>query len=54
MIMESEEREALRQRSGWSSTLIASLELDKQGEVVLGQEEDFETIHIAPARDHSS
>ena len=38
----------LRRRSAWSSTLIASLELAKQGEVKLGQGEDFEPIHVAP------
>jgi segregation and condensation protein A len=42
-------RETLRRRSAWSSTLIASLELAKQGEVELGQGEDFEPIHVAPA-----
>ena len=36
-------------RSAWSSTLIAGLELAKQGEVVLGQGWDFEPIHVAPA-----
>jgi len=38
---------ALRRRSGWASTLVASLELAKQGEVVLGQRSDFQTIHVA-------
>jgi segregation and condensation protein A len=39
----------LRRRSGWASTLIAGLELAKQGAVVLGQGRDFEPIHVAPA-----
>jgi segregation and condensation protein A len=38
---------AVRHRSAWSSTFIASLELARQGEVVLGQERDFQTIHVA-------
>jgi hypothetical protein len=37
VIAESEAREKLRRRSAWSSTLIAGLELAKQGNVVLGQ-----------------
>jgi chromatin segregation and condensation protein Rec8/ScpA/Scc1 (kleisin family) len=37
----------MRLRSAWSSTFIAGLELAKQGTVVLGQGEDFETIHVA-------
>jgi chromatin segregation and condensation protein Rec8/ScpA/Scc1 (kleisin family) len=36
----------LRLRSAWSSTFIAGLELAKQGDVVLGQGEDFEAIHV--------
>jgi len=36
----------LRGRSRWTSTLIASLELAKQGEVVLAQEEAFAPISI--------
>jgi segregation and condensation protein A len=43
---ETDMRMTLRWRSAWSSTLIASLELAKQGEVVLGQGEDFQTIHV--------
>jgi segregation and condensation protein A len=35
-------------RSAWSSTFIAGLELAKQGEVVLGQGDDFKPIHVAP------
>ena len=48
-ISESEAREKLRLRSAWSSTFIAGLELAKQGDVVLGQGEDFTAIHVAPA-----
>jgi segregation and condensation protein A len=40
---------ALRRRSGWSSTFVASLELAKQGAVVLGQGGDFQPIHVAQA-----
>jgi segregation and condensation protein A len=40
-------RDRLR-RSGWAATFVASLELAKQGEVVLGQGDDFEPIHVAP------
>jgi segregation and condensation protein A len=39
---------ALR-RSGWSSTFVASLELARQGAVVLGQGSDFQPIHVAQA-----
>ena len=46
-IPESGARGTLRLRSAWSSTFIAGLELAKQGEVVLGQGGDFETIHVA-------
>jgi segregation and condensation protein A len=49
VIAEPEAGETLRRRSAWSSTLIAGLELAKQGEVVLGQGGDFEAIHIARA-----
>lgn len=42
-------RSILRQRSGWSSTLLASLELAKQGDVMLGQDGNFAPIHVAPA-----
>lgn len=40
---------ALRRRSGWSSTFVASLELAKQGAVVLEQGGDFQPIHVAQA-----
>jgi segregation and condensation protein A len=42
-------RSILRRRAAWSSTLIASLELAKQGDVVLGQDMAFGPIHVAPA-----
>jgi segregation and condensation protein A len=42
-------RRARLRRSGWAATLVASLELAKQGEVVLGQGDDFKPIHVAPA-----
>jgi len=48
-VSESEPQQALRRRSAWSSTLIASLELARQGDVVLGQDADFQPIHVAPA-----
>jgi segregation and condensation protein A len=41
-------RRALLQRSGWAATFVAGLELAKQGEVVLGQGDAFEPIHVAP------
>ena len=44
-------RRARLRRSGWAATFVAGLELAKQGEVVLGQGGDFETIHVAPAHD---
>jgi segregation and condensation protein A len=39
----------LRRRSAWSSTFTASLELARQGDVVLAQARDFESIHVMPA-----
>ena len=39
-------RSALRRRSAWSSTFVASLELARQGDVVLGQGGDFQSIHV--------
>ena len=38
----------LRGRSRWTSTLTASLELAKQGEVALEQEEAFSPIQVSP------
>ena len=49
-ISEPSRRTRLR-RSGWAATFMAGLELARQGEVVLGQGGDFETIHVAPAHD---
>ena len=42
-------RSPLRQRSGWSSTLVASLELARQGELTLRQKGSFQTIQVALA-----
>jgi segregation and condensation protein A len=42
-------RQALRRRSGWASTFVASLELARHGDVVLGQGADFQPIHVRPA-----
>jgi chromatin segregation and condensation protein Rec8/ScpA/Scc1 (kleisin family) len=41
----------LLRRSAWSSMLIASLELAKQGEVEPGRGDDFGPILVRPARD---
>ena len=38
---------ALRLRSAWSSTFAASLELVKQGDIVVAQEGAFQPIHVA-------
>jgi segregation and condensation protein A len=40
---------ALRRRSAWTSTFVASLELTKQGDVTLTQEGVFSPIHLRPA-----
>jgi len=40
---------ALRRRSGWTSIFVASLELAKQGEVMLEQDQAFGPIHVSPA-----
>ena len=48
-VTESDARRALRRRSGWASTLVAGLELAKQGDVRLEQGEPFQTIQVAPA-----
>jgi segregation and condensation protein A len=40
-------RQALRQRSAWSSTFIASLELVRQGEAALQQEKGFTAINVS-------
>jgi segregation and condensation protein A len=38
----------LRKRSAWASTLIASLELAKQGAVTLAQTDLFTAVHVTP------
>jgi segregation and condensation protein A len=40
---------ALKQRAAWTSTFIASLELAKQGEVALAQQDRFTVIHVSQA-----
>jgi segregation and condensation protein A len=40
----------LKTRAAWSSTLIAGLELAKQGDVALAQEGLFAAIHVSPMR----
>ena len=42
------DRTALRRRSAWASTFAASLELARQGDVVLEQEEVFAPIYVSP------
>jgi len=37
----------LRARSRWTSTFVAGLELAKQGDVALAQEEAFSSIHVS-------
>jgi len=44
--LERAPRSALRPRSAWSSTFIASLELARQGDVLLGQGGDIKPIHV--------
>jgi segregation and condensation protein A len=39
----------VRRRSAWTSTFAASLELARQGEVALAQEDAFTAIHVSPA-----
>jgi segregation and condensation protein A len=39
----------LKKRAAWTSTFVASLELAKQGEVALAQEDRFTAIHVSPA-----
>jgi chromatin segregation and condensation protein Rec8/ScpA/Scc1 (kleisin family) len=39
-------RRALRRRSGWASTFVAGLELAKQGDVVMEQQDTFKPIHL--------
>ena len=45
-LAEGESSSAPRLRLAWSSTLVASLELAKQGDVVVGQAEAFQPIHL--------
>jgi chromatin segregation and condensation protein Rec8/ScpA/Scc1 (kleisin family) len=40
--------QALRQRSEWSSTFVASLELARQGAVALQQDKRFTAIYVSP------
>jgi segregation and condensation protein A len=42
----------LRHTSRWTSTFIGSLELAKQGEVLLTQAAFFKTIHVTPTMAH--
>jgi segregation and condensation protein A len=39
-------RPGLRRRSAWASTLLASLELTRQGDIALAQEDMFLPIHL--------
>jgi len=43
-----EEISALRKRGAWASTLIASLELAKQGDVTLAQADPFTVVYVTP------
>lgn len=42
---------ALKWRSAWASTFVASLDLAKAGEVRLAQDEAFGMVHVMPASD---
>jgi chromatin segregation and condensation protein Rec8/ScpA/Scc1 (kleisin family) len=44
---EDESRPGLRQRSAWSSTFVASLELARQGEAALQQENGSAVINVS-------
>jgi segregation and condensation protein A len=44
-----DEMPALRKRGAWASTLIAGLELAKQGDVRLAQAAPFTVVHVTPA-----
>ena len=46
---DGELRLALRHRSAWSTTFVASLELARQGNVMLDQQGDFQTIYAGLA-----
>ena len=41
---------ALRKRGAWASTLIAGLELAKQGDVQLAQTDPFTAVHVSSAQ----
>jgi segregation and condensation protein A len=45
--IEPESRPAIRRRSAWSSTFVASLELARQGDVALHQEGFPDPIHVS-------
>jgi segregation and condensation protein A len=44
---ETDSQRALRRRSAWASTLVAGLELVRQGEAVMQQGEDFQSIQVS-------
>ena len=46
---ETEARRAMRRRSAWAGTLIAALELARQGDVALAQDGAFTRIHVRQA-----
>ena len=46
----AEIQSVLRRRSAWASTLVASLELARQGNVALGQERACDPIHLSLAK----
>ena len=46
---EGRAKNPLRRRSGWASTLVACLELTKQGEITAAQDTNFAPILISPA-----
>ena len=47
--VDGETQTVLRRRSAWASTLVASLELARQGDVMLGQERTDDPIHLSLA-----
>ena len=47
--VEGETETVLKQRSAWTSTFVAGLELAKQGNIVLDQTETFGSIYISRA-----
>jgi segregation and condensation protein A len=44
----AETQPGLRRRSAWASTLVAGLELARQGDVALGQAAAYDPIHLSP------